>query len=93
MEGECVQVDMDRLAALPDDLLLPVGSLPSCPGRRPKEDFRKSRGILPQAHVLESAVVRLGFLRHDRNEQMVESVHLDTLARLYRGFRVGHHPR
>lgn len=93
MAGEHIQAGLAGPGPLPLHLLLPVRHLPAATQRGPEEDIRGGGGVLQRVQRPNTAVVRPGFLRQYCYDQMVESIHGDTLARLYRGFRVSHDSR
>lgn len=80
MASKHLQTRLDRSGALSLHLLLSVCHLPISAGRRTEEDIRSYRGILQYIQRFDTAVVRLGFLCQHRNDQMVESIHGDTMA-------------
>ena len=80
MASEHLQTRLDRSGALPLHLLLPVWHLPNIAERRTEEDVRVRGGVLQCIQRSDTAVVRLGFLCQHRNDQMVESIHGDTVA-------------
>lgn len=93
MASEHLQTRLDRLGALPLHLLFPVRHLPTDTGRGSEEGLRGRGGVLQRVQRPDTAVVRLGFLCQYRHDQMVESIHGDTMARLHRGLRIGHYTR
>ena len=80
MESQCLQTDMDGYAALSHYLLCALRTVSDGPRRGPEESLRKGRGILPEAHVLQSPLVCFRFLRDDCYEQVVESIYNNSVA-------------
>jgi len=80
MASKRLQTRLDRFGALPLHLLLPVWHLPIIVERRTEEDIRVRGGILQHVQRFDTAVVRLRFLCQHCDDQMVESIHGDTMA-------------
>lgn len=93
MASERIQACLAGPSPLPLHILLAVEHLPIDTGRRAEEDLRGHSGVLQRVQRPDTALLRPGLLRQYRHDQMVESIHGDTVARLDRGFRLGHYPR
>lgn len=93
MASEHLQARLAGLGAFPFHILFAVLYLPIHTGRRTEETVRGRSGLLQPVQRFDTAVLRLGFLRQYCYDQVVESIHGDTLARLDRGFRVSNYSR
>lgn len=93
MEGEHLQTRLDRSDALPLHLLFPVRHLPIVIERCPEKDIRVCGGVLQRVQRPDTVIIRPGFLCQYRYDQVVESIHGDTMARFYRGLCIGYYTR
>lgn len=80
MAGEHLQTRLDRPDALSLHLLLPIRHLPIATERGAKEDIRVCGGVLQRVQRPDTIVIRPGFLCQYRHDQVVESIHGDTMA-------------
>lgn len=86
MESQCLQIDMDRHVTFSDDLLRFIWSLSIRFWRGSKESLWKDCRVLSEAHVYKSVIICFRILCNNSNEQMVESVYNDSMARFYSRF-------
>lgn len=93
MAGEHLQTRLDGPDALPFHLLLPIRYLPIVVKRGSKEDIRIRGSILQRVQRLDTTVIRPRFLCQYRHDQVVESIHGDTMARFHRGLCISHYTR
>ena len=93
MAGKRIQARLAGPAPLSFHILHAVVHLPTDTRRRTEEDIRGHSGVLQRVQRSDTTVFRPGLLRQYRYDQMVESIHGDTVARFNRGFRVGHYSR
>jgi len=93
MAGERLQTCLARSDALPLHLLLPVRYISIDIERGAKEDIRICGGVLQRIQRPDTIVIRLRFLCQYRHDQVVESIHGDTMARFHRGLRISHYTR
>jgi len=80
MAGEHLQTCLARSDTLPLHLLLPLRYLPIIIERGAKEDIRIYSVILQRVQRPDTTVIRPRFLCQYRHDQMVESIHDDTMA-------------
>lgn len=93
MASKRIQARLVGPSSFPLHILFAVEYLPADIGRGTKEDIRGHSSVLQRVQRSNSAVFRPGLLRQYCYDQVVESIHGDTVARLNRGFRVSHYSR
>lgn len=93
MESQRLQTGVAGPGPFPFYLLPPIGYVSFRTGARAKEDIRGGRCLLQRVQRSHTAVLRTRFLREHRYDEVVESVHSDTMAGLHCRFRIGHDSR
>lgn len=93
MAGERLQTRLDRSDALPLHLLLPIWHLPIPTEQRAEEDIRVCSDVLQRVQRFDTTIIRPGLLCQYRHDQMVESIHGDTMARFHRSLCISHYTR
>lgn len=93
MAGKHIQARLVGPTPLSFHILHAVMHLPIDTRRRTEEDIRGHSGVLQRVQRSDTTVFRPGLLRQYCYDQMVESIHGDTVARFNRRFRVSHYSR